>query len=318
MFYEEAKEKILKDKVIAQTGKEDFAEFWNRQIHMLRSVPFNYTRTKLELPYDQTFETYEIVFCTHDETLVHAYYSVPLHCENEKLPCVAYFHGGGGKRGVFPEILATKVCCFAIDVRSQGGTTADKAVYSVEDSYSGLMTKGITDKNEFYMKHIYLDAVRAMDVIASLPEVDPNRILTFGHSQGGALSIVASALSGHSVRCFACEPSYNCLWERIEAGSGVFEATKKFLRRRPELTDQVFDTVTYFDVNNMASLLQVPTEVCIGLQDPVCLPEFVYSVYAHIPCEKNLKMYPFALHVVPEDYYMFFLKELTKYTSHIL
>ena len=37
----------------------------------------------------------------------------------------------------------------------------------------------------------------------------------------------------------------------------VFDATKKFLRKRPELTDGVFDTVTYFDVNNMASLLQV-------------------------------------------------------------
>lgn len=312
MFYEVAKEKMLKEKVIAQTSKNDFVEFWKKQIEMLRSIPISYTRTKLELPYDKSFESYEIVFNTHDETMVHAYYSVPLHCDKEKLPCVAYFHGGGGKKEVFPEILATKVCCFAIDVRSQGGTTADKAVYSVEDGYAGLMTKGVTDKNIFYMKNIYLDVVRAMDVIASLPEVDPERIVTYGQSQGGALSIVASALSGRSRKCYACEPSYNCIWERIELGSGVFDGTKKFLRKRPELTDAVFDTVTYFDVNNMASLLQVPTDVCIGLQDPVCLPEFVYSVYTHINGEKELKMYPFALHVVPEAYYMFFLSELAK------
>ena len=74
----------------------------------------------------------------------------------------------------------------------------------------------------------------------------------------------------------------------------------------------MFDTVSYFDVNNMASLLQVSTDVCIGLQDPVCLSEFVYSVYTHILGEKKLKMYPFAIHVMPEAYYMFFLSELVK------
>lgn len=312
MIYEQSKERILKEKVIAQTSKEDFAAFWQEQVNTLRSIPVSHTREKLNIPYDKSFESYEIVFNTHDETKVHAYFSVPLNCGEEKLPCVAYFHGGGGKKRIFPEILATKVCCFAIDVRSQGGTTADKAVYSVEDGYSGLMTRGVTDKNTFYMKNIYLDAVRAMDVVASLPEVDSERIVTFGQSQGGALSIVASALSGHSKKCFTCEPSYNCIWERIEVGSGVFDGTKKFLRKRPELTDVVFDTITYFDVNNMASLLRVPTDVCIGLQDPVCLPEFVYSVYTHIAGKKELKMYPFALHVIPEDYYLYFLDELSK------
>ena len=74
----------------------------------------------------------------------------------------------------------------------------------------------------------------------------------------------------------------------------------------------MFDTVTCFDVNNMVSLLQVPTDVCIGMQDPVCFPEFVYSVYTHIVGEKKLKMYPFAIHVMPEVYYMFFLSELVK------
>ena len=312
MLYEQRKEEILKGKIIPQNAKSDFAEFWEGQVRRLRQKPVEYTRKKVKTPYDKAFDSYEIFFNTHDDTVVHAYYSVPFHKEGEKLPCVAYFHGGGGKGAVMPGVVATGVCCFAIDVRSQGGQTADKAIYEVEDVYCGLMTQGVTDPDSFYMKHIYLDAIRTMDVIALLPEVDNDRIVTFGMSQGGALSIVASALSGYSVRCFSSEPSYNCIWERIEAGSGVFGAVKKFIKNRPELTDAVFDCVTYFDVNNMVSLLKCPADLCLGLEDPICLPEFVYSVYTHVPSEKKLMMVPFAQHSLVEDYNTHFMQELSE------
>ena len=134
MIYEQLKEKKLKEKVIAQTSKEDFEAFWQEQVNMLRSIPVSYTREKLELPYDKSFESYEIVFNTHDETKVHAYFSVPLNRGEEKLPCVAYFRGGGGKKEIWPDILATRVCCFTMDIRSQGGTTADKAGRSARRS----------------------------------------------------------------------------------------------------------------------------------------------------------------------------------------
>ena len=73
-----------------------------------------------------------VLYETFRRHLMPAYYSVPFHKEGEKLPCVANFHGGGGKGSVMPAVLATGVCCFAMDVRSQGGQTADKAVYEAK------------------------------------------------------------------------------------------------------------------------------------------------------------------------------------------
>jgi len=67
-------------------------------------------------------------------------------------------------------------------------------------------------------------------------------------------------------------------------------------------TDLVLDNMTYFDVNNMVSLLKVPTSFCLALADDVCLPEFVYSAYHHTEAEKEIMFVPFSPHCLPEPY----------------
>ena len=311
MGYIEDREAVLKTKIVPQTKKADFEEFWEKSVAELRSVPLKVERKKLTTPYDKTFTTYEIKFTTHDDTIGRGLFSCP-NGATEKLPCVAEFHGGSMKGEIYPDILATGVCCFSMDVRSQGGQVRDRGKYSSGDYNGGLMTRGVLDKNEYYMRNIFLDAVRVMDVIATLPEVDPDRIVSLGGSQGGALSIAASALSGRSMKCYTYVASYNCLHRRVELGSGIFKSTHEFLRVYPEHADTVFDTITYFDVNNLVSLLKVPTSFCIGLSDQICLPEFVYSVYTHAECEKELYMIPFSPHCYPAPYKEVVENELAK------
>jgi len=76
----------------------------------------------------------------------------------------------------------------------------------------------------------------------------------------------------------------------------------EFLKTYPEQTDTVFDVVSYFDVNNMVSLLKVPTLFALGLADDVCLPHFVYSAYHHAPCEKEMIIMPFTPHCTARVY----------------
>ncbi len=311
MNYVEKKEAALKKQIIEQTKEPDFEGFWQQEIENLRAVPLRFERKPLVLPY-KTFDTYEITYNTHDETVVTAYFYVPKHTEG-KLPCAAVFHGGGGNgplTAIALEVVSTGICAFCIDVRSQGGKTYDRAKYDVFDDYRGsLMTHGVLDKNNFYMRNIYLDAVRAVDVISELPEVDADKIVAYGASQGGALSIVTGAFSGKVKKVYAAVPSYNCLEARVDAGSGVFGATKNFLTLYPEHTDAVMETLSYFDINNIASLLTVPSLVQIGLSDPTCIPGFVYSVFSHISGEKELMIEPFTPHVISKEYKLRVYKE---------
>lgn len=311
MSYIEKNIEILKTKIIPQTKKEDFDAFWKNEVEMLRKIPLEITRKELDLPY-KSFTSYEITFNTHDDTIVSAYFSVPKNADGP-LPCVAYFTGGGGKKAVVPHIVSTGVCCLFMDVRSQGGTTFDKAQYKMGDDYRGaLMTHDVLYKESFYMKNIYLDAVRAIDTIASLPEVDAEKIVTYGGSQGGALSIASAALSNKVLKAYPAVPSFCCLVGRVEAGSGVFSATKKYLLDHPENTDIVFDTLSYFDINNMVSLLKTPVDFALGMIDEICIPEFVYSPYHHTTAPKQLFMYPFTPHCIPKSFELHALTEFSK------
>jgi len=309
MTYSQRKEELLKKQIIPQTMEDDFEEFWNREIQNLRSIPLKVERELMDLPY-KTFSAYKIQYNTHDETVVTAYLCVPNTYCGKPLPCVAVYHGGGGHFGIFPDIAATGVCTFSMDTRSQGGKTYDHARYDLlRDYHGGVMTHGYMSPDNFYMRNLYLDAVRAIDVITTLPEVDPECIVSYGVSQGGALSIVAAAFSGKVKKAYPCVPSYCCIEKRVEAGSGVFDAVKNHLRRYPEDTDQVMKTLSYFDINNIVSLLKVPVDFFLGLGDPTCLPSFVYSPYAHTKSEKKITLSPFTPHEVSREYKLSVFRE---------
>lgn len=299
MDYVEKKEQALKSKIIAQTKQADFAEFWTSQVENLRKKPLKVTKKKIETPYDRLLTTYEITYNTCDDTIVNAYFTKPTNSTG-KLPCVALFGGGGSSRDIYAHIVSTGVCCFAMDNRSQGGDTFDNGDYSMGDGYRGSVgacfSFDVLNKESYYMKNLYLDAVRAIDVISTLEEVDNTKIVSHGISQGGALSIVAAALSGKVIKTYPVVPSFSCLVERVEAGSGVFSAVKAYLTKHPENTDKVMNTLSYFDINNMVSLLSVPSHFMLGLIDPICIPEFVYSVYTHAQGEKQLTIEPFTPH----------------------
>ena len=301
MSYVSEKEAFLKANVYPQTKKPDFEAFWERAVAELRSRPLSITRERLKTPYDRTFLTDRLIYTTHDETQVVALFSRPAAAKG-KVPCVVWFHGGNNRKAIHPEVMATGAACLAIDVRSQYGETIDRAHYRSGDLNGGLMTRGILDPENHYLRNIYLDAVRAVDCAAELPEVDPERIVTFGGSQGGALSIAASALGGKSRKCYTFITSYCCLTRRAELGSGIFKSVHDYLELYPENTDQALDTLSYFDIINLVSLLKVPASFALGLSDGVCLPEFVYSAYAHAVCEKDLSLHPFTPHITPEAY----------------
>ena len=55
---------------------------------------------------------------------------------------------------------------------------------------NGYLSNGLDNKDNYYMKRVYLACVRSIDFLTSLPEWDGRNVIVQGGSQGGALAII--------------------------------------------------------------------------------------------------------------------------------
>jgi cephalosporin-C deacetylase len=184
-----------------------------------------------------------------------------------------------------------------VDVRGQRGCASDNAAYP-GSRHAGYMTAGIEDPNTYYYRHVYLDAVRAVDVLAARQEVDPARLAVQGLSQGGGLALAASALDGRISLCIS-EVPFLCDFPRAVWISSVnpYAEIAQFCRSlSQEQVDEVLKTLSYFDIVNFADRITARTILSVGLSDPICPPSGIFGVYNRLTCDKRIEVYPYMSH----------------------
>jgi cephalosporin-C deacetylase len=280
------------------TMEADFEVFWEKAIKQSAQVPLQATAALVEDHPLQSIRIYDVVYDGADGTPIHGWYIVPGgNHQPGSLPVVVRYHGYNGNRSKPHELLhwaAMGYAAFAIDTRGQGGSTPDLATYS-QGGISGWMTLGILDPDTYYYKHVYLDCLRALDFVCSLPEVDATRIAVYGGSQGGGLALAVAGLDTRPKVAMPFYP-YLCHFPRgvEQHNGGPYVEIKNWFRRfDPEhLQEQrVYRTLSYFDGMNMASRVKARTLMAITLQDVICPPSTCFAAYNHLTGEKELKLY---------------------------
>jgi cephalosporin-C deacetylase-like acetyl esterase len=145
---------------------------------------------------------------------------------------------------------------------------------------------GLENKQGYFYQGAYMDCVRAVDYLCSRDDVDQQRIAAWGGSQGGGLSLATAALDQRVDFCAADIP-FLCDWVRY------FQLTKW-----PEVDawveaddmrswSRTLQTLSYFDTLNLADQIRCPTVLRIGLNDEICPPETIFSVYNRITARKS-------------------------------
>jgi cephalosporin-C deacetylase len=70
----------------------------------------------------------------------------------------------------------------------------------------------------------------------------------------------------------------------------------RFLALHRDKVDQVFRTLSYFDVAVLARLATAPALFSVGLTDPTCPPSTVYAAYNAYRAPKRMCVYPYNGH----------------------
>lgn len=279
------------------TRKSDFMDFWKKSLdpsHLPElDLKFN------DHPYAITdVKVQEFTYHGFDKTPIHGWYLRPAQ-EKGKIPCVLHYHGFTGNRGYPHDFLCWIVlgcAVLSVDCREQSGKTGNLASYS-SGSMQSVTSKGLLDKDEYYYRAAYVDAVRALDVASALGnEIDVNRLILEGGSQGGGLVMAVAALDHRPWLAMADVPSYSNLEQRVWNKQGSFSAVAEYLKQHPDQTGKVFDTLSYFDTMNMASEIRCELLASVALKDDVCPAKMFFATYNRVTSKKEIRIYPFNGH----------------------
>ncbi|MVA76972.1 alpha/beta fold hydrolase [Auraticoccus sp. F435] len=286
---------------------DDLDEFWTTTLaendHPL-DVVLSRVDTGLTL-----VETYDVTFAGYGGAPIKAWLHLPAGHQG-RLPVVVQFHGYSGGRGLPQQMAPWPLAGWAhltVDTRgqgwSQGGVdpTPDPDAAAASSHYPGSMTSGVESPQTYFYRRVYTDAVRALQVAASLEQVDPDRVLVTGGSQGGAITIAAAGLAPKAgVRLAGAMPDvpFLCDFRRsLEiASAGPYPEIEAYLKGWRGRGEQVLNTLNYFDNVHLARRAECPTLFSVALLDTVCPPSTVYAAYAEWRAEKEIAVYEYNGH----------------------
>jgi len=276
---------------------DDFDEFWDKALAELATVDsqVEIRPAAFHAPYARCEHLY---FTGTGGTRVHAKLVRPLETSAPG-PAVLMYHGYGGGTPAWVDLLPYAAAGYTVaqlDVRGQVGL-ADAEQRGGGFGPRHFVVDGLDDSSErFFYRHVFLDARRLADVVLGLDEVDPSRVAAAGHSQGGALSLVAAALEPRISLVATVYPfltDYRRAYDLSLDDSPYNEINQWFRKRDPRhlREDEVFTRLGYIDIQHLAPRITARVDFTTAFEDTVCPPSTQFATYNKLTGEKALRIY---------------------------
>ncbi|MGW1692411.1 acetylxylan esterase [Streptomyces sp. NPDC002399] len=247
---------------------------------------------------------------TYDVTLpgfagrpVHGWLHLPAGSSGP-LGCIVEFLGYGRGRGFAHENLLWVSAGYAhliMDTRGQGwsaapGSTADTDA-GAAGTVPGFVTRGIENPETYYYRRVFTDAVRCVEAMRTHPEVDPDRIVVTGVSQGGGIALAVSGLVPGLAGVMPDVP-FLCNFRRAAEISGrpPYTEIAEYLKLHRDRAGTVFTTLAHFDAALLAARATAPALFSIAMMDEICPPSTCFTAYNHYAGPKDIRVYEFNGH----------------------
>jgi cephalosporin-C deacetylase len=238
-------------------------------------------------------DVHDVTFSGYDGDPIRAWYRRPAGVEAD-LPIVVRYQGYTGGRGLPHQVGFLPLAGYAtleIDSRGQGsgggyvGDTPDPHGHG--PSYlGGFMTRGVLDRDDYYFRRLYTDAVLAVDAAKALPGVASDQV-----------AIPVASLRD-DLRAVMADVPFLCDFPRAItlATEGPYLELAGYLSSHRDEVDQVLATLAYFDCALLVESAAAPALFSVALMDQVCPPSTVHAAFNAYAGEKEMCTYPFNDH----------------------
>lgn len=280
---------------------EDFDAFWKRTLAEMRKRP-------LEPEYSEPTNHrgvpagYRIVsFNGIDDTRVRGFILFPKNPSGKKLPAQLGLPGGGygtgplETSGLSRGFINLVISAHDLPFGGESGRHHPKEMW-FESPYQ---ERGASSRETFYYRQIYANAVRAVDFLKSLPQVDASRIAVSGGSQGGAVTLAVAGLAGEDIALAMSGCPGRSRWDLLNGkwrGVGYFaDADIPKGHTRESLFEEV---LAYFDTSYHAKRIRCPLYMVTPMRDEIDPWPLQYWAWRQAPdsLDKRIYFIPWARH----------------------
>ena len=205
---------------------------------------------------------YQDVWIDVREDKIHGWW---IQAQQKSAPVLLYFHGNGSNNGDLVDL--------ALIFHKLG-----LSVLLID--YRGYGKSSLIFPNE---KRLYEDAEAAWQYLTDIQKIEPNKIITYGHSLGGAIAIELATK----------HPEMGGL-----ITEGTFTSIKSMAKHSYPLDIFPLELLITqrFDSINKIELLQVPLLMFHGTEDEIIPISMAKELYAAAPQPKQLAIVPNANH----------------------
>lgn len=284
------------------TFPDDFVSFWKANKQKSNDCPLKFTKAFVPEYSNEKVDCFLIKLqAVEQEHYVYGYLTIPK--KQGKFP-VVFSPPGAGIKPMNPlkHLFYAENGFIRFDMEIHGiRPNLDKATYkeiskTFGSNNNSYLVNGIDDKNNYYLKKVYLSCIRAIDFLTTLDEWDGKNVIAQGGSQGGALALITTGLDQRITACAANHPALSDMaGYKLNRAGGYPHLATNFNNM---LTPEKVNTLRYYDVVNFARLIEVPVFMTWGFNDNTCPPTTSYIVYNTLKSKKEKLVTPVNEHWV--------------------
>ena len=282
----------------------DFDSFWQKNLEEARKTSLAVECRKVDKYTTNEFDCYLLKIRTDRRHSIYGYLTKPKKAG--KYPVVLCPPGAGIKTIKEPMrntyYAKNGFIRLEMEIHGLNPEMTDEQFKEISNAFSGengYLDNGLDNRDNYYMKHVYVACVRAIDYLCSLPDWDGKNVFVQGGSQGGALSLITAGLDTRVTACVVNHPALSDMAGYAETGrTGGYP---HFIRENQMLTSEKIQTLQYYDVVNFARRIQCPVYMTWGYNDNVCPPTTSYIVWNLINAPKESLITPVNEHWTTSD-----------------
>ena len=309
------------DIVSAPDKQPDFDAYWQGVKDQLAAVDMNPVLKEITEKSSSARKVYLVEFYSvpdgaeGDPVKIRGYYCEPQ--DGAKHPVLLHFYGydtqGSKAKCECPSGGNSQYAEFYLSHRGQylnnrPATTHNPGIdEDCVNIYGDWLAYHFGDKDSYYYRGAFMDAVQAVRFMATRETSDMNKLFAEGSSQGGALCYACASLSDYPFT--AITPNVAFLGDfpdYFQIVGWPAETYKKEAKALGMTDEEMFAFLSYYDTKNLATRISCAVLATSGLMDGTCPPHTNIAPFNNLQTpakDKEYHFYPTMTHDYPKDWY---------------